>query len=95
MEPGFIFTILVFSIGAIHLVRNASDLLGKWWGREQHFIPGNQSLQKRDDWYVFFHRSVLTGTSDDGSAKESKNDRHPAPPSQRNRRNPARPAARA
>lgn len=64
MEPSILFTELVLGMCAIHLVRQASDAVTRWWARRH---PGHavsaQSAKKvvRSDWYVFFSYSDLVG----------------------------------
>jgi len=61
---------------AIHLVRQASDVVTRWWA-ERH--PGQaasaQSAKKavRSDWYVFFSYSDLVGKKSRKDAEKSRN----------------------
>ena len=66
MEPGFYFTALVIGTGAFHLVSQIADHISK----TMHSKSDKQNLSakkapKRDDWYVFFNCSDLTGKQED------------------------------
>jgi hypothetical protein len=66
MEPTVIFTILVFSVGALHLVWQAAGHIGKFHQKNlKNLTSSKRKNYYRDDWYVFFHRSDLTGTRSD------------------------------
>jgi hypothetical protein len=91
MEPTTYFTLLVLGIGAIHLVCQAFDKIGTWKGKTQQ-IYGKRT-QSRDDWYVFFHRSDLTGPAKRRNKSESIADR-PSAASTTRRKSARRPVAR-
>ncbi len=66
METTQIFALVVLAIGSVHLTVNVASHLKKW--RHKHMQPTVQQAAAakrsplRDDWYVFFYRSALTGT---------------------------------
>jgi len=67
MESGFYFTALIIGIGAFHLISQVVDHFGK----HMH-AKSNIKKQTRDDWYVFFHCSDLTGKKE--TPKVNSND---------------------
>ncbi|WP_143005427.1 hypothetical protein [Desulforhopalus singaporensis] len=73
MESGTFFAILVISVGALHLVWRAAAFAGKYFTR-QHAdrTRAREKNIKRDDWYVFFNCSQLTGP--DADDKNSRPD---------------------
>jgi hypothetical protein len=74
MEPGFYFTALVIGTGVFHLVCQVADHLEK--RLHSHSFRKNLSsrkTRKRDDWYMFFHRSQLTGKEEESQASYSEN----------------------
>lgn len=76
MEPATILTIMVFSVGALHLVWQAASRIGKLLGKSQQSLTyGKHSTNCRDDWYVFFHRSDLTGPEQGRDKSISKGER--------------------
>lgn len=76
MEPATILTIMVFSVGALHLVWQAASGIGKLLGKtQQNLTYGKRSKSHRDDWYVFFHRSDLTGPDTSKEKSKSLSDR--------------------
>lgn len=64
MEPGIYLTGMVFAIGALHLITRLVTYVSHYYAAS---AMGQARSQKapvhRDDWYVFFHRSDLTGES--------------------------------
>jgi hypothetical protein len=62
MEPATVFAGFVLYMGGLHLLWQTSDRLNKWWTKNKTISAGKQRV-KRDDWYVFFHLSDLTGTA--------------------------------
>jgi len=64
METGTVITGFVLYMGGLHLLWQASDRLSKWWTKNKTVTTLAQKQRiKRDDWYVFFHLSDLTGTA--------------------------------
>ncbi len=62
MEPGTVFAGFVLYMGGFHLLWQASDRLSKWWTKNKDTSTlARKQRVKRDDWYVFFHQSDLTG----------------------------------
>lgn len=62
MELSQSFTGLVFLVSAIHL----AETFGRaFWARPMHIEKDCKSYpaQVRDDWYLFFHCSDLTGST--------------------------------
>ncbi len=94
MEPATFFTIMVFSVGALHLVWRAADSIGKLLGKNQQSLTyGKRKENHRDDWYMFFHRSDLTGPETTRDMSTSTGD-HPSASSTRRRKSSKRPVAR-
>lgn len=89
MEPGLAFTALVFSIGALHLIWQAADRISKY----NHSVnKTSKPAVKRDDWYVFFHRSDLLGPTVEEKKDKSTNHQRPANGQRPAAKRPARPA---
>lgn len=61
MEPGYSLTILVCAVGALHLAWRAGAYMSKYIASSKGLQAGAAKSVKRDDWYMFFHRSDLTG----------------------------------
>jgi len=64
MESGIYLTAMVLAVGALHLITRIAAYVGRYYaasGRGQARPP--KAPVHRDDWYVFFHRSDLTGDS--------------------------------
>lgn len=59
MESGLLFSTLVLAVGAFHLISKASAFLGKQMAKFRD--PAKTKKVVRDDWYMFFNRSDLTG----------------------------------
>lgn len=61
MESGIYLSAMVFGVGLMHLVVRAASMMsnGKRTGQQK-----TKSNAQRDDWYMFFHRSQLTGTDE-------------------------------
>lgn len=94
MEPATYLAIMVFSVGALHLVWQAASHIGKLLGKSQQTLTyGQRSKNRRDDWYVFFHRSDLTGPESSREKTISIGDR-PSTSSTRRRKSSRRPVAR-
>lgn len=95
MEPATYFTIFVIGICALHLACQAADRIGTWMGKtQQHMTYGKTTKQSRDDWYVFFHRSDLTGQVENLDKNQSKIDRPTVSRSKRARKSSRRLAVR-
>lgn len=95
MEPGMYFTLLVFSVAGLQLVWQAAARLSKWLGMSnQNLMYGNRRQAKRDDWYVFFHRSDLTGSLNETSSVDTTVNQRPASTAPRKRKGANRPVAR-
>lgn len=62
MEPGIYLTALVFAVSALHLLNNVIRYVSSFHAASAK-RPDESSKQPahRDDWYMFFHRSDLTG----------------------------------
>ena len=61
MDSGYIFSVFVLGGVAFHLIWNAAsfiDRLSTSHGRKERKTGRHAT---RDDWYMFFHRSDLTG----------------------------------
>jgi hypothetical protein len=81
MESGIYLSALVFGIGVAHLAVRAASFFN---GRKSADTAGKHTDTRRDDWYMFFHRSQLTGCKEDdlypcqsGMAKKKKVVRQP------------------
>lgn len=62
METGYYLATLVFAVAALHLINRAVKYVSSY--RAASGMRSNESIKvpvKRDDWYMFFHRSDLTG----------------------------------
>ncbi len=80
MEPGIYLSALVLGIGVAHLAVRAASFFN---GTKPAETAGHADT-KRDDWYVFFHRSQLTGCEEPdmypvqtGTAKKKQTVRQP------------------
>jgi hypothetical protein len=71
METGLqYFAAFVIGFSAFHLICKAAALIEKMSGnRGKDQSLAKSARPKRDDWYMFFHRSDLTGSK---PAKDSK-----------------------
>lgn len=62
MEPGMYFVWLVMGIGALHLVWNLAAYVSRFQSAsEVRRTDSEGKIVSRDDWYMFFHCSDLTG----------------------------------
>ena len=62
MEPAIYFTIFVLAIGVLQLICNVKSYISKFVATDQQLRASTTSQPtKRDDWYMFFHRSDVTG----------------------------------
>jgi len=83
VEPSTLFAELVIGMCAIHLVRQASDVVSRWWAqRHPGHAASEQSAKKtvRSDWYVFFNCSDLVGKESRKVQEESRNSTRPGKP---------------
>jgi hypothetical protein len=65
MEPSTLFAEFVLGMCAIHLIRQTSDQVLKWWAKshpQQGKAVANAGQKvERSDWYVFFSCADLLG----------------------------------
>jgi hypothetical protein len=62
MEPGMYMTGIVFAIGALHLVTRVVTYVSRYYAESASVqARAKKAPVQRDDWYMFFHRSQLTG----------------------------------
>lgn len=61
METGMYLSALVFGVGIVHLAVQAASFLSS---RKRVDLEALQSNVSRDDWYMFFRRSQLTGLNE-------------------------------
>jgi hypothetical protein len=74
MEPGIYFTALVFAVGALHLLSKVvAHVTGYLAASGLRPDKSKRLPAHRDDWYVFFHRSDLTGESQKKTKKKQQN----------------------
>lgn len=62
MEPGIYLTTLVFAVAALHLINKAATFAIRYRAassKKAHEV--RKAPAHRDDWYMFFHQSDLTG----------------------------------
>lgn len=86
MEPATYFSIFVLGVGALHLACQAVDRFASWMGKTQQHTTYSKRTQNRDDWYVFFHRSELSGSETSRKKKTSLGDRPSASTAKRRKR---------
>lgn len=88
MEPSVVFAGFILCMCAMHLIRQTSEYIAKWWAESR---PEQKSLKKvvRGDWYVFFRYSDLVGKE-----PEKKQDRPRKHSDDRKPRRNQRPVAR-
>lgn len=62
MEPGIYLTILVFAVAALHLTNKAVTFVIRYNAASSiKAHKAKKAPTHRDDWYMFFHQSDLTG----------------------------------
>ncbi|WP_136809845.1 hypothetical protein [Desulfosediminicola flagellatus] len=62
MEPGMYLTALVITVSALHLLNNVIHYVSSFHtASAKRPDESNKLPAHRDDWYMFFHRSDLTG----------------------------------
>ncbi|MFT5698505.1 MAG: hypothetical protein ACI8ZB_001360 [Desulforhopalus sp.] len=62
MEPRIYLTALVLAVGGLHLVCRLVDVVSRFHAASSRARTGtHKAAVKRDDWYMFFHCSDLTG----------------------------------
>ncbi len=61
MESGIYLSALVFGVGIVHLAVRAAS----FFSSGKRAASGKYSNAVRDDWYMFFNRSQLTGIKED------------------------------
>ncbi len=76
MESSIVFAGLVLAMCAIHLIRESSEQIAKWWARsrpEQSRASGKSKKKViRSDWYVFFSCSDLWGKDPDKKPNQAE-----------------------
>ena len=94
MESGIYLTGMVFAIGALHLLTRLVTYVSRYYAAS---ASGQAKAKKapvhRSDWYVFFHRSDLTGESEQNTPNRRKDKHSDVSPGTRQRRD-SRPALR-
>lgn len=74
MEPGIYLTALVFAVVALHLLDKVVTAVSSFLAASGiRLSKPSKAPSKRDDWYMFFHRSDLIGESDQKPKKKPKN----------------------
>ena len=74
MELTTIFTGLVFAIGLFHVIVQASSVIDRYlFSGRNKYAGTRRKAAFRDDWYMFFHCSNLTG---EGPGKTQADGRH-------------------
>ncbi|WP_163339417.1 hypothetical protein [Desulfopila sp. IMCC35008] len=62
MELNMIFSSLILLIGAFHLAAQVSSFIQRYFFSTNNKVLGTEKKATvRDDWYLFFHCSKLTG----------------------------------
>lgn len=62
MEPGIYLTTLVFAVAALHLINKAATFVIRYRAASSKKVHEvRKAPAHRDDWYMFFHQSDLTG----------------------------------
>jgi hypothetical protein len=94
MEPGIYFTTLVFAVGALHLLSKVVAYVTGYLAASG-LRPDKSSRvpAHRDDWYMFFHRSDLTGEPEKKTKNKQENKKIGSSPGNYQRRD-SRPALR-
>ena len=65
MEPGMYLTALVFAVAVLHLLNNMIRYVGSFRATSGKRSNVSSKLPThRDDWYMFFYRSSLTGKAE-------------------------------
>lgn len=95
MEPGFYLTTLVFAIAALHLINKVVTFV-TGFRASSGMRPSESSKQpvQRDDWYMFFHRSDLTGKPVDKNETKRENALINSSSSGKHKRRDSRPTLR-
>jgi hypothetical protein len=94
MEPGIYLTALVFAVAALHLINKVVTYASSF--RAASDIRPDKSTKastQRDDWYMFFHRSDLTGEPEKKTKNKQENKKIGSSPGNYQRRD-SRPALR-
>jgi hypothetical protein len=65
METGYIFSALVFAIAAFHVIWKLVEHTTRLFKTSGLRSGSGKAATRRDDWYMFFHRSDLTGQNDE------------------------------
>lgn len=72
MEPGMYLTLLVLAIATLHLVNKTVTFVMRY--RAASITKNRKAITShnpRDDWYMFFHQSDLTGKLKNTTSKRS------------------------
>lgn len=96
MEPGIYLTALVFAVAGLHLLNKTITHVSKFLAASG--MMKNESASNvptyRDDWYMFFHRSDLTGEPKK-TMKKSKDNKNISSSSGKYKRRDSRPVLRS
>lgn len=94
MEPRIYLTGMVFAIGVLHLATRLVTYVSRYYATSAFGqARSKKSLVHRGDWYVFFHRSDLTGESEESTSNKRGERRSDVSPVSSKRRD-SRPALR-
>jgi hypothetical protein len=94
MEPGIYLTGMVFAVGVLHLATRLVTYVSRYYAASAFGQAGSKKAPvHRDDWYVFFHRSDLTGESESSTAISRGDRRSGVSPGARRKRD-SRPVLR-
>ena len=94
MESGIYLTGMVFAIGALHLITRLVTYVSRYYAASGIGQARSQKAPvRRGDWYVFFHRSDLTGESEEKKSNMRGDTRSDVSPGKSKRRD-SRPALR-
>lgn len=93
MEPGIYLTALVLAVGVLHLVGKLAESVSHFHAASGKTQPGaDKATEHRDDWYMFFHCSDLTGVTKEKAHKKRANSETGSSQGTRQRRD-SRPAS--
>ena len=78
MELTTIFTGLVLAVGIFHVIAQASNFIRRYLFSGGSKVVGvSRKATSRDDWYMFFHCSDLTGERREKNQVDDRNDHLP------------------
>lgn len=87
MEPAMYMTGMVLAVGALHLVTRVVTYVSRYHAASKSGRAKSKKVPvHRDDWYMFFHRSDLTGESRDKRSSTRKDNHSDISPGTRQRR---------